>query len=1154
MVKEAINMNKSKIKRNIIRGALITVSFSAALVSAYFITPSKTKIINLGGGNFINPALDDGISYFDTFINRFKAAADADSEEEIPGLKASFEGFELTWGGLNSESSTPKNDIKLAGDIFFSMDCLENMKFTADLDVDYNGKNIDLGIGYVDSDFYLAVKDFKIKNTGVNRETLVSTIHSLFFDSTNEEGLGITVELGDIINGFIGSETFNNLLSNLGSSEESDEYVTKTNFSIDEETNDTKTAIVDTIKVFKEKYDQNETLVDTEDFLSIELGLVRNEETDVVDLSYVDLGTISINDFTIKGKINFTVDESIKILGLDDENYQGVKRTGFVEIINYVGWADKLLNFLQTRKIGVELDVALANESQTLATVDATADVDLANFLPDLSKLVLDATIFDSQEEVEENEKTTEDIVSEVLGKLYLGLDVDVYGPELESEEKSKASLGLHYADNVGYITLNEGVDNLGVDNTVMRAKVSTQTINDIIAKIPEMKEAIVGEENEEKSNELFDFVTSSELVSAIKDGRYDGILDVLKTIKNDEDTITLGLDLSTLGFGNNAKIEIVLDDSDDADARVLNVAASNIELGSMDLDLNLKTKPFSDTKIESVVANSDKYDDLSYLPSIFDQASAILQSKQAGFNITGSVKDDQGLGIDIDGWGEFDYGTKFGYGQLSFKQYKELKNNVPQLYDTHVIKLDVDNKSEDKRANNARFTYGKNDGIKGKLTVQTVLDIVDVVKTFIDENKNDERFTKFVDPILDLLGVSYIGNAISDKDYVRFATNSVIKQIKESSSGEYVEIVINGEIMSLEDDLRIRINYKGTGTNRQLDSLSVPGLAYKDKTIILSLQLKDYENIGSPVPNTNDYIDFSQIKVLLDFGLNTTKQGYYKLSGNLSVGVGSFNALSYTLDFHVLVKGNKTYVYGKIPKLDKLLLLTNLVGVDEAYSEFVFEPDSSVSGNEIGGYFHIFRTEIKKAGLFTSGSKKGYYYKSESKNFIKVDNLLYYLLTDMLAIYSNETKIIVNKVTEDDSSSGKPLDIENIFKDGGFSYSHVDNSTNHKWDIDINLGALLNTSVLGVINVDLTGVESASDGKGYLKNLSVNMAILSLLKVSASFTLDNAGSNVQDWTSSIQSSYNAIVNRYNNLSASNKTDFNNNYLNQPLKSWTFSL
>ena len=1150
-------MNKKTLKTVLMRGGLATVSLSLALVGAYFLTPAKTKVVNLGGNNFVNPAEDNQDTYFNAFVNRLKDASDSDSDETIPGLKASFEGFELTWGGLVEGTTTLKNDIKIKGDIYFSMDCIDNIKFTADLDVNYNGKVIDLALGYVESDFYLAVKDFRIKNTSVDRDTLVDTIRELFFDPENEEGLGVYVNPGDLFNGFLGSDTVTNLINNLGSKDEESEFVTKTNFSIDEQANEEGTVITDKLNIVKEKYDRNETLLETEDFITIELGLVRNPETNVIDLSYVDLGTIEINDFKVKGKINFTVDESIKVYRLDDDNYQGIKRDGFVEVVNYVGWAHKLLDFLQTRKIGLELEASIGNTSQTLADVKANVDVDLANFIPNLSKLVLDSSIFEKENtDEEDSEKTTAQLVEEILGKLYLGLDVEVYGPELQGQQRSKSSLGLHYADNVGYVTLNEGEEN-GVDTTVMRAKVETETINDIIAKIPAMKDAIVGEENEEKTNDLFDFVTSSELVTAIKDGRYDGILDVLETFTNDENTVTLGLDLSTLGFGNNAEVTIVLYSRLDVDSRVLNLNIENVELGSARLNLNLKTKPYSSSKIESVVANSDKYDNLRYLPSVFDQVTTILQEKQAGFKITGSVKDSKGLGLDLNGWGEFDYGTKFGYGQLNINQYKELKNGNPQLYTTHVIKLDVDNKSADKSANNAKFTYGANDGMKGRFTVQTVLDIVDVFKEFIKDSKDDERFTKFIDPVLDLLGISYIGNAIEDKDYVRFATNEVVKQIKESADGSYVKIVISGAIMSLDDDLEIRINYKGTGDNRQIDSLSVPGLGYNGKTIALKLQLQEYQNLGSPVPSTGDFIDFSQIKVLLDFGLNTTKQGYYKLSGNLSVGIGSFKALEYNLDFHVVVKGKKTYVYGRIPELQKFLGLTNnYLTMQEATSEFAFEPDTAASGNDIGGYFHIMRTEQTKATIFSKVKTTGYYYKTDSKNFIDADNhatnLLYYLLTDMLNIYSSEVKLIANKIGESDDSSGKPANIEDIFKDGGFTYTHTNGSNKHSWDIGINLGALLNTSVLGVINVGLIGTEI--NGKGYLKGLDVGLNIISFLKVSASFSLDNAGSTDLDWSNGIQDKYNTLVGRYNNLSASDKTDFNNNYFNKPLKAWTISL
>ena len=286
-------MNKKTLKKVIMRGGLATISLSLALVGAYMLTPSKTRVVNLGGNSYVKPQDDDQETYFSAFVNRLKDASDADSEETIPGLKASFEGFELTWGGLQEGTSTVKNDIKIGGDIYFSMDCIDNIKFTADLDVNYNGKNLDLALGYVESDFYLAVKDFRIKNTSVDRETLVDTIRELFFDPENEEGLGVYVNPGDLFNGFLASDTVTNLINSLGAKDEESEFIYKTNFTIDETANEAGTVIT-TEPVIGRTVKQGTTIT-----------LVVSKES----------GKVTIKDY--KGQSYKTVEVNLKNAGLN---------------------------------------------------------------------------------------------------------------------------------------------------------------------------------------------------------------------------------------------------------------------------------------------------------------------------------------------------------------------------------------------------------------------------------------------------------------------------------------------------------------------------------------------------------------------------------------------------------------------------------------------------------------------------------------------------------------------------------------------------------------------------------------------------------------------------------------------------------------------
>ena len=1150
---------EKKTKILIKRVSIFTVTLALAGGGAFMLTPNRTRTVTISGNNNNTiPVEDNDDSYFSRFVAHMTNSMDEESEESIPAIKASLEDVYVSWGEGKLNKSEPLNRIAINGDFFLTMNSISDTQFTADFNLTYNNEDIDFAVGYVDHSFYLALDDLKIKSSGMDHQNLIETLHTMFFDSENVEGLGMTVDVDRIVDNLLGGFDINSLLDSF-----SDDSGAKVNFSINEGEKQENGLVNEYISVFKQ--DVNGQKI--EDLVNVSLVLDASDD-EHISLDSVNINSLSFNGINAGGKIRIFGGDEVKVLGLDDENYQGrVKRDGFKQAFSYIGFADKILDFLMTRKAGLTANLTLndLNTGVLYAGLEANVNFDLSTILPNWSGLVLHEAIaqkMNRSKDLNEPEEE-ESFTDKLLNNIVFGVDVSLTG----QQAGEYANLGVHYKNQTGYLTLNEGVDEFLEDNTVMRASIDTATVQKIIEKVPAMMEAVVGEENEEKASSLFSAITDSELVTAIKDGDYSGILNVLHSVTNDDDTISLELNLSTLGLGNNSRVTIVLDSR--SENKILNVTASNIELETVELNLTLKTNNFSSEKIDRVISNADKYDSLNYLPSIFDQVTGILQSKKAGFALTGSVLDAQGLGLRLNGWGQFDYGTKYGFGALDIDQYKTLKNNVPQLYTSHNIKLDVDNQGSEFKNRNVKFTYGAHEGIKGNMTVQTFVDLFDLFMTFIDENKDDERFSKFIDPIVELLGFSYIADIIDKQDYAKLASNNIIKSIKESANHDSVSIVIAGHIMSLDNDLVININFKGTGENRQLKSLSVPGLGYNGKTIVLELEVKDFDdNKTSPVNKNATFMDFSDIKVLLDFGLNTTKQGYYHLTAKVNLKLIGIDMIKFDLDFYVQVIGNRTKVYGLVPKLPSGVLLMAFVNSYNAtsYTEFVFEPNRSASGNDIGGYFHILKTEQFSGGLFSSAHTDKTYWKSSSKNFVDADNnatnLLYYILYDMLNIRETYVNTIVEKINEGTESdeAGKPADIENIFEDGGFEYTHNANSNQHDWYLGINLKSLTNSSALGVLNVDLTGV---SDGdSGYLSKAHIDTAILKIvIQLKADITLVNPGASASGWESDgIEAKYVRIAGDethqgvYDKIVASGKkTTFDNTYYNNAKKGYNVS-
>ena len=608
---------------------------------------------------------------------------------------------------------------------------------------------------------------------------------------------------------------------------------------------------------------------------------------------------------------------------MDDENYCGTKREGFVDMLNYVSWADKLLYFLKgdsAGKTGFNLSASLVGNktNKVIANVDADVNLSAPGYLPNWSEFAVNGDLLDkisipdsSESNSSGNNKTTEimkevqEIVDSVLGKIQLGFDATITGPTYSksvSSENGSTTLmdaistinfGLQYTDGTGYVTLNSNED---FSEAAMKAKVSTATVDKILEKFPKILDNLANQESGSSSGEtskLFKFITDSDLVKSIKSGDYSEILDVLKTFTNNENEITLVLDLSSLGFGKNSTVTITLDAR--AENNVLSVNVNNAIFdysNGATLNLTLNSKNFSTTKIDLAVSDKNNFDDLSYLPSIVEQVADIFEAKQAGFTINGSVVSKKNS-LTIDGWGEFNLGdnVKEGWGQITLDQYKGTSTSI---YNSHLIKLSVDDSHDDNDVDNAKFTYGASEGIKGTMNISSVLDIMDIFTTFVDTVKEEnqmDRFSKFLDPILDLLGMNYVSSALKDKDYVRFGTSEVVKQIKETSSsdGSSVKIVINKIVMNLETDLVLSVNYSGTGDERKIDTISVDNLKYSGKTLNLTLDLVDFASKANPINATTGFIDFNSVKTLLDFGLNTTLQGYYRLNCDLTLFTENF-------------------------------------------------------------------------------------------------------------------------------------------------------------------------------------------------------------------------------------------------------------------------
>ena len=1119
-------MSKRKVWKTLAKIGTGVAFFGISLGAAYFMTPNSRRTINMSSKKSENGESSSLLpDHFMRFVSRLNEDTGimedtVDEENTYYGFNINFDDFEVSF---KKDENSAQNKIGIAGDIDLTVRTIKNIAFNLDLDVDYNGKHVPLELGLVNKTAYFGLYDLRMKvgSTTIdelfgNKELGIdSLIGQIFYASKEEGGINFDVEsyIDDIVNDLIDNK-LGGMIANMDMSA----LTEKLNLSPLEDGQEGVGLEVTENQIeggWKFNLDIQVRIqsIDTE----INLGLYVNND---YRLTRVDLGSIDLGNVVIKGALNINTIQNYKVIAPDKTEYRNYNPNHkYVEVINYKGWLQKLANFIDedNQKFAVDFALNLGEKDKNstlinIGSIEGAINADFSKIL-DFSKYM-------------GGDPTQEVSINNFRNNASLGLDLHIFGQT--GEEYS--NLNVSYVEGQGFLKLNEKENEHGVKKCVVKSKVETETMNWLIDEMPGMFANIGGDEGSSSLvSGLFSFITDSEFVKGIKDGDYSVVLDILKTVKNTEKTIEIELDLSSLGFGENANVGLVLDSEVAANHKVLNLDINNIEMGSFVLNADINTNEFSPIVIDDL----DSYDSLSFLPTVFDQVYNIVDTKQTGFSISGSMFDKDGLGIALSGKGQLDFGEKYGFGDLTIDQYKYKNKGV---WYSHKIALDVDNTTDDYSKNNAHFVYGDKNGknIKGKVTIQSVLDIFDVIMTFLEDNRDNEKWTKFLDPIEKMLSIGELGNIISEKDYFRLLKNDLVKSCKRN--GQQLDMIIGGELFDFENDMTVRVNLK----DDKLDSLELIDFVFanESKKLNVKIALEDFEEgreSSVDKSNLNSFMDLSSIAILLKFGIKTTENNYYHLTADLKLDLKIIDIFKFKIDVYVVVQDGYCKIYGVIEDA-KILVAVQKYSVfcESLKSEFTFEtyPEGDPNREDgVGGYFHIKTTEER---LF-SGTHYAHY-KTTSKNFLQSENIIKYLLSDLLYMrdWIIDTIGGVNLSSDEEKAAG---DFTNTFTDTGFKYA----ANEKKWSVGINLDELTGIDALKELEIQLYGndQEKFSRLSGTLNIQAMKLGSLtSKIGVDFDIKLENTNSNVSDWSSSIQNKFNII----------NSVQFSSEYLNNPDK------
>ena len=334
---------------------------------------------------------------------------------------------------------------------------------------------------------------------------------------------------------------------------------------------------------------------------------------------------------------------------------------------------------------------------------------------------------------------------------------------------------------------------------------------------------------------------------------------------------------------------------------------------------------------------------------------------------------------------------------------------------------------------------------------------------------------------------------------------------------------------------MTVRVNLK----DDKLESLELIDFCFANdsKKLNVKVALDDFDpdrESSVDKSNPNAFMDLSSIALLLKFGINTTDNNYWHLTANIDLDLGIIDLFKFKLDIYIVVQDSYCKIYGVIEdaKISFAVQNYNDITTKSLKSEFTFEtyPEGDPNREDgVGGYFHFKVTDTRRL----SGDHI-YHYKTTSKNLLKSENIIKYLLADFLYLRS----WIIDTIGGVDLSSSEEKaagDFTNTFSDTGFKYT----ASEKKWSVGINLNELTGVDALKDLEVNIYGnnQEKFSKLSGKLQIEAMKLGSLST-KIGIGFdvSLENTDSSIADWSSSLQSKFNKI----------NGVQFSNAYLNDP--------
>ena len=651
-------------------------------------------------------------------------------------------------------------------------------------------------------------------------------------------------------------------------------------------------------------------------------------------------------------------------------------------------------------------------------------------------------------------------LISKKQGLMNLAIDLDKYDEELslykdlistsidvdfDLNDELKLSLGGSiYQDNHNY-AFNFAYLDKAIYASYHDIKVSVET-ESISYLISYALSKFSDEQIKDALNKVVATVSDSNILGIIENADA-----ALKNITLTSEQLAVLISPEELGLNNVSDLTLAINFTSDS---LKSITISGLEYSNLKLDVVISFKDYELISInkESYVAIDPALRMVEGIDNLINQNAYRLEFDGVLSNSDVEVND-----IPINGGLQFNLEEQFGYGDITI---------VDQSNYTHHIQADMKSPEE------ILFVY--NSELKGKFNTNTGKELIELIKSFIDNP--DDHFYELFGGIMDEVGSMPIYDAIANKDFADLLDCHILSDLVVTDS--YTQVKVHCGFINRDDiTLTLKIRY----SDNQILGLNIMDLVIDDYTLNLNVDLSAFDESkeSERLSQYDKYIDFSDIKVLLELGANTSRYNYYHATAvaNVSFGLGSTSLFKKDVNVDVKIRSDKGNVQVAISLPD----IPVIVGVNKRETLSSSETRSA-NIYYADGLFYVQRTDVCKHLL---ASTKTYVTAKVYTAEYFFANIVNILCEDVLYMGS----LVMDQIENATSNSGGQIQYEKVLND--FAYTKTSNS--HYFYIDLNLAEIAHNDQLTSCVVKVYSDDTTNQLTGINAKLIVDISILNI-------------------------------------------------------------